>query len=304
MEKPVKRSGASKHEPVQAKLTKFNPPEMVRIISICNQKGGCGKTTTTINVAAGLAKFGQKVLVVDLDSQCNATTGLGILAEDVEKSIFDLMVDPKKNKIEDVILETQYENLHLAPGSIELSEFENRMSTEIGRENRLKKLLIQLQTFYDYILIDTPPSLGLLSINSLNASNEVMIALQAHPFAFDGLHLLLDTISLIKEELNPTLKISGLVVTMFDSRTKISREIFDKVNNMKELEGVVFKTTIRQNIRLAEAAKARRSIYHFDPICSGAVDYLHLSEEICSQNQVKKTHKKKYKLLTETEVSK
>lgn len=282
--KRSKRAGATREKASPKKPFCFSPPEKVRIISICNQKGGCGKTTTAINVAAGLAKIGQRVLLIDLDSQCNATTGLGINLLDVEKSIFDLLVDYKKTTLEDVLLETQYENLHIAPGSIELSEFESRMAGEIGRENRLKKALLPLFPLYDFILIDTPPSLGLLSINALNASSEVMIALQAHPFAFDGLKLLLETISLIQEELNPSLKVSGLVVTMFDSRTKISREIFDKVNTMKELEGVVYKTTIRQNIRIAEAAKVRKSILHFDPICTGAIDYKKLSEEICLQN--------------------
>ncbi len=284
IEKKIKRYGATK-EPTTKKSSKSYPkPEKVRIISICNQKGGCGKTTTAINVAAGLAKLGQKVLLIDLDSQCNATTGLGIAIEDIDKSIFDLLVDPKKTTLEDVILETQYENLHIAPGSIELSEFESRMAGEIGRENRLKKSLTPLHSLYDFILIDTPPSLGLLSVNALNASNEVHIALQAHPFAFDGLHLLLDTITLIKEELNPTLKVTGLIVTMFDSRTKISREIVDKVTAMQNLEGVVFKTTIRQNIKIAEAAKARKSIINFDPNCTGAEDYFSLSEEICLQS--------------------
>ncbi len=263
-------------------------PERIRIISISNQKGGCGKTTSAINIAAGLASLGQRVLLVDLDSQCNATTGLGIELHDVEKSIFDLLVEPKKTSIEDVILETQYENLHIAPGSIELSEFESRMSGEIGRENRLKKALLPLSELYDFILLDTPPSLGLLSINALNASQEVLIALQAHPFAFDGLRLLLETISLIQEELNPNLKIAGLMITMYDARTKISREIVDKVSIMPELEGLIFKTHIRQNIRIAEAAKARKSILNFDPTCTGAIDYKRLSIEICAQNSPSK----------------
>ncbi len=283
-QKKVKRVGASKENSKPPTAQRFQPPEKVRIISICNQKGGCGKTTSTINIAAGLARLGQKVLIIDLDSQCNATTGVGIQAADVDKNIFDLLVDPKKTQVEDVILETQYENLHIAPGSIELSEFESRMAGEIGRENRLKKALAPLASYYNFILIDTPPSLGLLSVNALNACNEVHIALQAHPFAFDGLQLLLETITLIKEEINPTLKVTGLIVTMFDSRTKISREIVDKVTNMPELNGIVFKTQIRQNIKIAEAAKARKSIIHFDQNCTGAEDYIALSEEICLQN--------------------
>ena len=283
-EKKVKRIGATKSNIPKAISKNEERPNSVRIISVCNQKGGCGKTTTVINIAAGLAKLGQRVLVIDLDSQCNATTGLGIDLKDIDKSVFELLVEPKKTNLEDVILETQYENLHIAPASIELSEFESRMAGEIGRENRLKKALLPLHSLYDFIILDTPPSLGLLSVNALNAANEIQIALQAHPFAFDGLNLLLETISLIKEELNPKLKISGLVVTMFDSRTKLSREIVDKVMNIEALKDCVFKTCIRQNVKLAEAVKARKSVLTYDPSCSGAEDYLSLSKEICLQN--------------------
>ncbi|WGL58603.1 AAA family ATPase [Pigmentibacter sp. JX0631] len=284
-EKKVKRIGATKSNISEKKISVYDRPSTVRIISICNQKGGCGKTTTVINVAAGLAKLGQRVLVVDLDSQCNATTGLGIDTKDIEKSMFELLVEPKKTNLEDVILETQYDNLHIAPASIELSEFESRMAGEIGRENRLKKALLPLHSLYDFIILDTPPSLGLLSVNALNAATEVQIALQAHPFAFDGLNLLLETITLIKEELNPKLKISGLVVTMFDSRTKLSREIVDKVTNIELLKTCIFKTCIRQNVKLAEAVKARKSVLNYDQSCTGAEDYLALSKEICEQNK-------------------
>ncbi len=283
-EKKVKRIGATKSNIPVKKIPVYEKPPAVRIISVCNQKGGCGKTTTVINVATGLAKLGQRVLVVDLDSQCNATTGLGIDTNDIEKSMFELLVEPKKTSLEDVILESQYENLHIAPASIELSEFESRMAGEIGRENRLKKALLPLHSLYDFIILDTPPSLGLLSVNALNAATEVQIALQAHPFAFDGLNLLLETITLIKEELNPKLKITGLVVTMFDSRTRLSREIVDKVTNIELLKNCIFKTCIRQNVKLAEAVKARKSVLTFDPSCTGAEDYLSLSKEICEQN--------------------
>ena len=284
-EKKVKRIGATKSNIPKSITKNYDRPNSVRIISVCNQKGGCGKTTTVINIAAGLAKLGQRVLVVDLDSQCNATTGLGIDINEIDKSVFELLVEPKKTNLEDVILETQYENLHIAPASIELSEFESRMAGEIGRENRLKKALLPLHSLYDFIVLDTPPSLGLLSVNALNAANEVQIALQAHPFAFDGLNLLLETIGLIKEELNPKLQISGLVVTMFDSRTKLSREIVDKVMNIETLSKTVFKTCIRQNVKLAEAVKARKSVLTYDPTCTGAEDYLSLSKEICLQNR-------------------
>lgn len=255
-------------------------PQACRIIAVCNQKGGCGKTTTVINIAAGLASLGQRVLVVDLDSQCNATSGLGIDPDEVDKTTFDLLVDPKGSPPDDVIVETPYENLHLAPASLELSEFESRIASEIGRENRLKKALAQVAPLYDYVLIDTPPSLGLLSVNALNAANEVHIAMQAHPFAFDGLTLLLGTIKLIQEELNPSLKISGIVVTMFDPRTKISREIVERVCAMDGLQEQVYATVVRQNVKLTEASKVRKPVMYYDAACFGTEDYLALSREV------------------------
>jgi chromosome partitioning protein len=260
----------------------------MRVVAICNQKGGCGKTTTVINVAAGLAAMGQRVLVVDLDSQCNATTGLGVPLDGIDKSTFDLLMEPKADVLENVILETAYPNLHVAPGSIELSEFESRAASEIGRENKLKKAVGLLQGHYDFVLIDTPPSLGLLSVNALNAATEVEIALQSQPFAFDGLNLLLETINLVKEELNPNLEVTGVVVTMFDNRTKISREIVERAQAMKELEGKLFKTVIRQNIKITEASKMRKPVMDYDELCTGTRDYLDLCEEICAQHAAMK----------------
>jgi chromosome partitioning protein len=267
-------------------VAQMNRPGKTRVIAICNQKGGCGKTTTVINVAAGLAALGQKVLVVDLDSQCNATTGLGIAIETIERSSFDLLMEPKAEVLEEVILETSYENLHVAPGSIELSEFESRAASEIGRENRLKKVVQLLSGHYDFVLIDTPPSLGLLSVNALNSASEVHIALQAHPFAFDGLHLLMETIGLVREELNPRLAVTGVVVTMYDNRTRISREIAEKAQALTELEGKLFQTVIRQNIKLTEATKMRMPVRNYDPTCTGTVDYSALCLEICQQHQL------------------
>jgi chromosome partitioning protein len=268
---------------VDKKIKALPRPAKARVIAICNQKGGCGKTTTVINLAAGLAAHGQRVLVIDLDSQSNATSGLGIENDAVEKSTFDLLADPKHTTAEDVVLETPYANLHIAPASIELSEFESRVASEIGRENRLKKALIPLRALYDYVLIDTPPSLGLLSVNALNAADEVQIALQAHPFAFDGLQLLLDTIGLIREELNPTLKITGIITTMFDPRTKISREIVEKVLAIETIRESVFKTVIRQNVKITEASKMRKPVMYYDASCMGAIDYMALTGEICAQ---------------------
>ncbi|NBW80964.1 ParA family protein [bacterium] len=286
-----KRSGAAAKQPVRSskpatpglKLKPVEAPKTSRIIAICNQKGGCGKTTSVINIAATLAAMNQRVLVIDLDSQCNATQGLGLELEELEESICDVLLDPKTHSLADVIVESPYANLHVAPGSIELSEYESRAATEIGRENRLKKAIAQVRSHYDYILIDTPPSLGLLSVNALNAASEVQIAMQSHPFALDGLHLLLETIELVQEELNPELKITGVVVTMYDHRTKISREIVDEVCAIASLKGRVHKTVIRQNVKLTEASRLRKPVMYYDAQCTGTEDYVQISKEIAAQ---------------------
>lgn len=293
------RTGATAKKPVAPRKTsptglKLKPveaPKAPRIIAVCNQKGGCGKTTTVINLSACLAAMGQRVLVVDLDSQCNATQGLGLKLDEIEETICDVLLDPKKNTMADVILESPYANLHVAPGSIELSEYESRAATEIGRENRLKKALLQVREHYDYVLIDTPPSLGLLSVNALNAATEVQIAMQSHPFALDGLHLLLETIELVQQELNPELKISGVIVTMFDPRTKISREIVDEVCAIQSLKNRVHKTVVRQNVKLTEASRLRMPIMYYDTACSGTEDYVQLSREIAAQTKASSTGK-------------
>lgn len=297
------RAGATAKKPVTGlkvksaglRLKPLPTPKSSRIIAICNQKGGCGKTTSVINIAAGLAAMGQRVLVIDLDSQCNATQGLGLTQDDISESIFDVLLTPKTHSLADVILESPYERLHVAPGSIELSEFESRAASEIGRENRLKKAIAQIAAHYDYILIDTPPSLGLLSVNALNAAGEVQIAMQSHPFALDGLHLLLETIELVQQELNPALKISGVIVTMYDPRTKISREIVDEVKTIASLKGCLHKTVVRQNVKLTEASRLRKPVMYYDEICTGTEDYLMLCKEIseCLEQPTKSPAKMK-----------
>lgn len=254
-------------------------PAKTRIITVANQKGGCGKTTVAINLAAAYAAGGLRVLLVDLDSQANSTRGLGISAEDVDECICEVLLDPKKKSLADVVLETGHPRLHLAPASNELSTFETRVVNEIGRESRLKRALQPFLPLYDIVLIDTPPSLGLLSVNAFCAAQEVFVPLQPHPFAFDGLNLLLNTIELVKEDLNPTLVLAGIVISMYDGRKKIVREIVESVQKQEELAPLVFNSFIRQNVKLTEASEFGAPIFEFDPLSLGSQDFVALARE-------------------------
>lgn len=284
---PAKKAGASakKNEPSRAGASArpAGTANKARVIAICNQKGGCGKTTSVINISAGLAQLGKRVLVVDLDSQCNATSGLGYEPEQDSLSTFDLMVRSTEIKARDVIVSTDYDRLDLMPGSIILSEFESRIASEIGRENKLKKALAPILDQYDFIILDTPPSLGLISVNALNAASEVQIAMQAHPFALDGLNLLLETIDLVQQELNTKLLITGVYITMFDTRTRISQEIRAAVGKIPGLNSKIFSTVIRQNVKVTEAAQSKMPVMYYDPSSPGAEDYMSLSREIAKQ---------------------
>ena len=283
--KRANRSGASSVLG-QSRSVKTPHSKKAKVISICNQKGGCGKTTSIINISASLAYYGFKTLVIDLDAQCNATSGLGLNLEANMLSVSDLMLDPKKSCPDDAIFQTKLKNLFVLPASIELSDFESCVASEIGRENRLKKLISQLSSQYDYIFVDTPPSLGLLSINAFNASDEVFIAMQTHPFAFDGLNLLLDTISLVKEELNAKVKVTGIMITMFDKRTKISFDILNRVKESPELSDLLFQTIVRQNVKLAESSNVGKPVLIYAPSSYGTTDYLDLAQEILKKHKI------------------
>jgi chromosome partitioning protein len=255
-------------------------PQNTRVIAVANQKGGCGKSTLVINLAAAFAAGGLRVLVVDLDSQQNTTSGLGISKDDLDESIYDVLIDPKKMSLADVVLETGYPNLHLAPACDELAQFETRIVNEIGRENRLKKALAPFLRLYDIVLVDTPPSLGLLSVNAFCAAQEIFVPLQPHPFAFDGLNLLLHTIEQVTEDLNPGLKLEGIVVSMYDGRKKIVKDILDLVKQQPELAPFVLNSYIRQNVRLTEATEFGAPIFEYDPLSIGSQDFVALAKEI------------------------
>jgi chromosome partitioning protein len=290
-EEPI-RAGASHSSTWEGwEELSFAKPAKTRVIAIANQKGGCGKTTVAINLAAAFAAGGLRVLLVDLDSQRNATTGMGISPEDIDECICDVLLDPKKKSLADVVLETGFPRLHIAPASNELSTFETRIVNEIGRENRLKRALAPFLSLYDIVLIDTPPSLGLLSVNAFSAAHEILVPLQPHPFAFDGLNLLLNSIELVKDDLNPALEMSGIVVTMYDARKKIVKEIVEATQNIPEVAPLVFKTFIRQNVRLTEAAEFGSPIFEFDPLSIGAQDFVALAREAVERYEAQRVER-------------
>ena len=249
---------------------------MNRTIAIINQKGGSGKTTTTVNLGAFLASFGKKVLVLDLDPQANATIHLGLKPHEIEKSIYDVMTD--KVGIDSIVKKTVVEGLHICPANINLSGVEIELAGIVGREMVLKDSLEGISENYNYILIDCPPSLGLLTVNALTVAGEIIIPVQTEFFALEGMGKLINTVEIIKKRLNRNIKISGILPTMFDARTNLSREVVEKI---KEYFGKkVYKTIIRKNIKLAEASSHGKPISLYDPRSAGAEDYKSFSKEV------------------------
>ncbi len=256
---------------------------MGKIIAVANQKGGVGKTTTTVNLAACLAKSGKKVLLIDIDPQGNSTSGLGIDKRRVEKTVYNCLIN--EEKMENVAVSTQYENLDLCPSNLELSGAEIELISIMGRENRLKQSLEGSKTKYDFILIDTPPSLGLITINTLTAADSVLIPIQCEFYALEGVSQLVETIKRVKKALNPSLYIEGIVMTMFDARTNLATEVVDEVKRF--FPGKVYRTIIPRNVRLSEAPGFGRPAIYYDEASKGAQAYLDLAEEV-SRNQEEK----------------
>ncbi len=242
---------------------------MSRIISICNQKGGVGKTSTAVSLSSGLALEGKRCLLVDLDPQGNATSGVGIDKNKVEKSIYDTLLE--EAKITDVLIPTQIENLFVVPSNSNLAGAEVELVSEFGREGRLKKALSQLPENYDYIIIDCPPSFGLLTINALTAAHSVIIPIQCEYYALEGLSQLLKTVQLIKDNLNASLEIEGVLMTMADFRTNLTQDVINEVK--KHFGDKVFKTIISRNIRLSEAPGYGKPIFLYDKDSDGAKKY-------------------------------
>ena len=249
---------------------------LVKVIAIANQKGGVGKTTTSVNLSACLADLGKKVLLVDLDPQGNSTSGFGFDKTKIKQSIYDVLVND--TPVEGVILQTKIENLRLLPATIQLAGAEIELVSIMSRETKLKRVLDKIKYNYDYIIIDCPPSLGLLTINSLTAANSVLVPIQCEFYALEGLSQLMNTITLVQKNLNPALSLEGVVLTMFDARTNLSIQVVDEVKS--HFRHKVYQTIIPRNVRLSEAPSHGQPITRYDPKSKGAEVYTDLAKEV------------------------
>lgn len=248
---------------------------MGKSIAIFNQKGGVGKTTTAVNFAAALAEKGKRVLLIDNDPQGNLTSGVGVDKNSLEKSIYHVLIN--EASIEDVIIRTSFEHLDILPGSVDLAGAEIELIDFEDREFLLKKQILKVKDAYDYIIVDCPPSLGLLTINALVAVDSVLIPIQCEYYALEGVSQLVNTFNLVKKSINSNLEIQGVLLSMFDGRTNLSIQVVEEVK--KHFKQLVYATIIPRNIRLAEAPSFGLPIIHYDRKSKGAESYLELAEE-------------------------
>ena len=254
---------------------------MGRVIAVANQKGGVGKTTTAINLSAALAEKGKKVLLIDIDPQGNATSGVGVEKNEVENTIYDLILG--ETTIQSCIEYTEFENLHLIPSNVDLAAAEIELIGIPDKEFIIRKEVEKIKNVYDFILIDCPPSLNLLTINAMTTADTVLVPIQCEYYALEGLSQLIHTINLVKERLNPYLDIEGIVFTMFDARTNLSLQVVENVRaNVKQR---VYSTIIPRNVRLAEAPSHGYPITIYDSKSAGAESYRALAEEVINREE-------------------
>lgn len=254
---------------------------MSKIIAVANQKGGVGKTTTTVNLSASIATLGKRVLLVDIDPQGNATSGIGINKGDLDHCVYNVLIDEVDAK--DIILPTNVDRLSILPATIQLAGAEIELVPTISREIRLKKALELVKHEYDYIIIDTPPSLGLLTLNALTAADSVLIPVQCEFYALEGLSQLLNTIRLVQKHLNKSLIIEGVLLTMLDARTNLGLQVVEEVK--KYFQDKVYRSIIPRNVRLGEAPSHGQSIITYDPRSKGAEVYLELAKEVIASGE-------------------
>ena len=254
---------------------------MGKVIALANQKGGVGKTTTAINLAASLAALEFKILVVDADPQANATSGIGFDVRNIKTSIYECLIDDVNAR--DIILSSEIEGLDIIPASIDLVGAEIEMLNLPSRESKLKQVLEPVRNDYDFLLIDCSPSLGLLTVNALTAADSVMIPVQCEYFALEGLGKLLNTIKIIQNRLNQALEIEGFLLTMYDSRLRLSNQVVEEVR--KHFQEMVFETIIQRNIKLSEAPSFGKPALLYDATSRGSVNYLNLARELLQKNE-------------------
>ena len=254
---------------------------MGRIIAIANQKGGVGKTTTAINLSACLAEKGQKVLAIDMDPQGNMSSGLGLDKNSVEKTIYDLIIG--ESEVEEVLQKNALENLDILPANVDLSAAEIELIGIDEKEYIVKKAIEKIKDAYDYVIIDCPPSLSMLTINAMTTADSVLVPTQCEYYALEGLSQLIHTVELVKERLNPVLEIEGVVFTMYDARTNLSLQVVENVKD--NLQQNIYKTIIPRNIRLAEAPSYGMPINQYDAKSAGADSYRRLADEVMNRGQ-------------------
>ncbi len=253
---------------------------MAKVIALANQKGGVGKTTTAINLAASLAVLEKKILLIDADPQANATSGMGFDLRNIKTSIYECLIDDVDPN--GIILNTEIDGLDLIPSHIDLVGAEIEMTNMPNREKIMKKVIEQIHDKYDFILIDCSPSLGLITLNSLTAANSVLIPVQCEYFALEGLGKLLNTIKIVQNRLNPDLEIEGFLLTMYDSRLRLSNQVVEEVK--KHFQQMVFDTIIQRNIKLSEAPSFGKPVIMYDANSAGSLNHLNLARELLQKN--------------------